>query len=364
MNKKLLFVSYSYPPYRGGIARYVGNISKELSKKNNVIVLTMLGESYKDNNIKVIKYDIGSNFPIILRKTYFFINVLMFTFKNINKIDAIFVNSSSLFATITLIAKSIKREIKTFVFAHADEMIIKENFIKRKIKEIMLRNLTSIIAVVHFVENIIKENGIKTHTIVIPPIYKGKFYKKKHTNQKDKIILLTIAAMVRRKGIQLVIEAINSLEKEYKEKIKYIVGGRKTQYTNHLYKLIEEYNLQGIVEIKTDISEEKKEELYKISDIFIMPTFKDNEDIEGFGIVYQEASAHTLPIIASPVGGVVESVKDGLNGIMVKEKDINEIKEAIKKLVNDPSLRQKLGDNGFNMVKSEKRSDIDNILNL
>jgi phosphatidylinositol alpha-1,6-mannosyltransferase len=82
------------------------------------------------------------------------------------------------------------------------------------------------------------------------------------------------------------------------------------------------------------------------ADLFMMVsrTLKDN--VESFGIVYLEAAACKLPVIASDVGGVGSAVVDGETGLMVPPDDIEATADALKKLLTDADLSKRLGEAG------------------
>ena len=73
---------------------------------------------------------------------------------------------------------------------------------------------------------------------------------------------------------------------------------------------------------------------------------QSSASVEGFGLVYLEAAAHGLPIVAHRVGGVAEAVSHGENGILVEPDDIEELTQAFRRLVEDQSLRREMGRNG------------------
>ena len=81
---------------------------------------------------------------------------------------------------------------------------------------------------------------------------------------------------------------------------------------------------------------EELKEIYASADIFVMPsiTAKDG-DKEGFGLVMLEAFASGLPIVASRSGGIVDLVKDGVNGYLVPEKDSVGLADRINLIIKD-----------------------------
>lgn len=83
-------------------------------------------------------------------------------------------------------------------------------------------------------------------------------------------------------------------------------------------------------------------------DILVLPSLN-----EGMGKVLIEGMALGKPIIASRVGGIIDLVKDGDNGILVPPKDSGALEEAILKLIRNKNLAEELGKNGKAKVYPE-----------
>jgi glycosyltransferase involved in cell wall biosynthesis len=71
-----------------------------------------------------------------------------------------------------------------------------------------------------------------------------------------------------------------------------------------------------------------------------------DHSVEGFGLVYLEAAAHGLPVVAHDVGGVAEAVVDGETGILVPPDRPARLAAAFESLIHDPGLRRRLGEAG------------------
>ena len=95
-----------------------------------------------------------------------------------------------------------------------------------------------------------------------------------------------------------------------------------------------------------DIPDEKLGALYAQADIFAMTSMPHKHSVEGFGLVYLEAGAHGLPVIAHDIGGVPEAVADGETGLLVAPGDGAALTQAFARLIADPALRRRLGEAG------------------
>src|SRR5579883_1002011 len=87
-------------------------------------------------------------------------------------------------------------------------------------------------------------------------------------------------------------------------------------------------------------------DLLEASDIFLLPSLN-----EGLPLSVLEAMSHGLPVVATPVGGIPELVKNEESGYLVPMNDPEALATAIARLVSDPGLRRKLGDSGLNHVE-------------
>jgi len=126
----------------------------------------------------------------------------------------------------------------------------------------------------------------------------------------------------------------------------YIIGGTGPN-ENNLRLLVENEGLLNNVLFLGQIPEEEIVLFHQMGDVFIMPNRTlDSGDTEGFGIVFLEANAVGKAVIGGNAGGVVEAVEDGKTGLLVDSRDIKAIEKALRLLIENKSLRNKLGQNG------------------
>jgi len=107
-----------------------------------------------------------------------------------------------------------------------------------------------------------------------------------------------------------------------------------------------------------NLTDNELTEIYDGADIFAMTSVPHGRSVEGFGLVYLEASAHGLPVVAHDVGGVSEAVLDGETGLLVPPDRPAQLAAAFEKLFHDAELRRRLGTAGRDWVTSKcwKRS--------
>jgi glycosyltransferase involved in cell wall biosynthesis len=142
--------------------------------------------------------------------------------------------------------------------------------------------------------------------------------------------LITVSRLIERKGIQHVLHALAKLKN--KDISLLIVG--TGNYEKQLKILCDQLSLNEIVTFYGYCPREALPKLLSTGDAFILPSLA-----ESFGMVFIEAMACGLPIIAGRVGGVPDFVHPE-NGILVDPENIDEIKDAILNLKNDRSMRE------------------------
>jgi colanic acid/amylovoran biosynthesis glycosyltransferase len=85
---------------------------------------------------------------------------------------------------------------------------------------------------------------------------------------------------------------------------------------------------------------------YRDADIFVLPSMTIKGDKEGIPGTIVEAMASGLPVVSTYHAGIPSVVKDQEDGLLVKEGDINGLAAALRELIDDPGMRERLGRNG------------------
>jgi phosphatidylinositol alpha-1,6-mannosyltransferase len=164
----------------------------------------------------------------------------------------------------------------------------------------------------------------------------------------DGPVLLSVGRLQRRKGHDLVIEAIALLKGEFPG-LQYLIAG-DGQGRARLEDLARTRAVQQHVRFLGGVSDDQLPSLYAACDIFLMPTRQDASDVEGFGIVFLEAAATGKPSIGGRNGGVPEAVSDGETGLLVEGTNSGELANAIRTLARSPTLRATMGAAGRRRV--------------
>ena len=162
----------------------------------------------------------------------------------------------------------------------------------------------------------------------------------------NKIILLTVGRLIKRKGVYWF---VNKVLSKLPNRVIYIVVGDGPERKRIEY-LIFKRRLQDRVFLLGKITDRDLNYAYHLADIFVMPNIKVSGDYEGFGMVAVEASCCSLPIVASACEGIMDSVKEGVNGLLVQPRDSEEFIDKLNYIIKRKEARNNMGKKGREYV--------------
>ncbi|GGN19018.1 GDP-mannose-dependent alpha-(1-6)-phosphatidylinositol monomannoside mannosyltransferase [Lentzea pudingi] len=170
----------------------------------------------------------------------------------------------------------------------------------------------------------------------------------------DRPVVVCVSRLVPRKGQDVLIRALPLIQRSVQDAALLIVGGGP--YRKTLEKMAA--GSRDIV-LTGSVPWEELPAHYNAGDVFAMPcrTRGRGLDVEGLGIVYLEASATGLPVVAGRSGGAPETVRDGITGNVVDGLDVENVASRIASLLADPETAAKMGRAGREWVSDHWRWD-------
>jgi len=178
-----------------------------------------------------------------------------------------------------------------------------------------------------------------------------KFTRSEKLN--DPPLLFMLGYVTRRKGLIYLIEALNLMKEKEFHLIVAGDTGMEPEYLNKCMSKIREYKLTDRIEFLGYKSREKINEIFRETDIFILPTLH-----EGFGMVIKEAGSFGIPIITTGVGAIPELVENEKSAILIPPKAPESLKDAIIRLLDDEELRVDIAKGAFNSVDFTYKWDV------
>jgi phosphatidylinositol alpha-1,6-mannosyltransferase len=175
---------------------------------------------------------------------------------------------------------------------------------------------------------------------------------------ENKRVIVSVGRLVHRKGQDHLIQALPQILKSVPDAHILMVG--QGPYLSHLKKLVARHNLNEHVSFIGRIQYAQLPQYICAGDVFAMPSRSRffGLEVEGLGIVYLEASACGLPVIAGSSGGAPDAVLDGVTGFVVDGENKHEIAAAAIKLLNDGDKAQAIGLAGREWIIEKWRWEI------
>jgi glycosyltransferase involved in cell wall biosynthesis len=233
----------------------------------------------------------------------------------------------------------VSRKIRTFFIEKADAIIVPGDLSRRYILSIGVSKSKVFVAPNAIDNELFIDSSVKHHTL--------DESARDEYGLEGKVVILCIAQLVKRKGIEYLLQSYRRLEQEIDNVALIIVGSGPLEAS--LVHFADYLRLKEFRILPSSMSFEKLTRLYSIADIFVLPTL---EDIWGF--VINEAMASGLPIVATQASQAAqEMVQHSENGYLVKKADSERLYEALKDLVNSPDGRNRMGAKSREIVKNE-----------
>lgn len=366
---KILVYTHEFYPFSGGIANWTLEIVKGL--KNLEQDVTVLAPKY---NNKKKPYDLPElrevrikRMPLAIRgRLSYFIGIVFFTITFFSKkYDKVIICDNISQVVGTIVSFFIKAEYIVIVNGTEILMHFSKNNIYQKIKAGLITSFFSrakIISISRATRNLLFEKGgyFDNVEVLYCSIDKRMVFAKSRSDVlvkqmplEDRKIILTIARLYPRKGHDVVLQALVEIKKKFPEVLYLIVGeGFNRKY---LEEIVVSLNLTDNVIFTGEVPDVI--DYLDICDVFVMAS-REEEGVEGFGIVYLEAMARGKPVIGSRHGGVPEVISDGVSGYLIDPHDVSEIASTIIRVLSDSNEARKMGENGRKMVELNFTTDL------
>ena len=216
----------------------------------------------------------------------------------------------------------------------------------------IFRQADSIQVISKYLADFAKRMGAKAPIKVIPNGVDLKNFSAPVSNEEKKVIrnelpavttyLVTVSRLVEKNGVKDIIDALRLLPTS----VGLIIVG-----TGKLEKKLKDQaaslSLTKRIFFVGSVAYKNVPKWLAAGDIFIRPSLS-----EGMGNAFIEAMAVGVPVIGTPVGGIVDFLRDGETGVFCQPHNPSSIAEAVKKLLADPTLRQKVIEHGKKLAMS------------
>jgi glycosyltransferase involved in cell wall biosynthesis len=162
--------------------------------------------------------------------------------------------------------------------------------------------------------------------------------------------VLFLGAFSKRKGIYDLVEAMSDVVRE-RPHVLFEFGGDRD--VKEVERLVEQRDLAENVEMLGWVRGGEKLATFARSHVYVLPSYQ-----EGLPIGVLEAMAAGLPVVTTPVGGIPEVVKDGVNGLVITPGDVRALAAAILRLLGDDDLRRAMSEANVKLVRSRHDAEL------
>lgn len=209
-------------------------------------------------------------------------------------------------------------------------------FLIRWIHHFTFKSADKIICISSYTKELLEEKGLKNLVVINNGIMYQEFASETKPFGERSDVILSVGALKYRKGQHVALEAFSGIADSFPS-LKYVLVGDTDdkEYYESLKNNAIKYGVEDRVTFLSKISDNELLNLYRSSKIFVMTSITKGAHFEGFGLVYLEANANSLPVIGATGSGAEDAIKDGETGFLVPQNDAQKTAEAIKNLLSN-----------------------------
>ncbi|MGH9563694.1 MAG: glycosyltransferase, partial [Terracidiphilus sp.] len=246
-------------------------------------------------------------------------------------------------------------------YCHGEDVTLTERYAhQRMIRNRIYREADTVVAACEFARQSLLKIGIPEERIlkITPGVDWQRFAPRPRSEElvrqfglEDRRVLMTVARLTPRKGHATVLRALARILRQVPDAV-YVIAGTGVE-RQRLESLAGELGIAHAVRFAGYVPEEDLAAFYNLCDVFVMMNQETDGDVEGFGMVFLEASAAGKAVIGGLSGGTGDSVKQGETGFLIDPNNIEGLGESLLSLLLNSELRKKLGAAGLARARAE-----------
>ena len=168
---------------------------------------------------------------------------------------------------------------------------------------------------------------------------------------RQPVRLLSVGRAVDKKGYDLLLEALASLDRELHWRFVHIGGG---ELLDRLRRQARELGLGERVHWRGALAQTEVLEQYRDADLFVLPSrISADGDRDGLPNVLMEAQSQGLACLSTDISGIPELILHAETGWLIEQQSVPELARALDALIRDPALRKRLGEAGCARVRRD-----------
>jgi phosphatidylinositol alpha-1,6-mannosyltransferase len=363
---RVLLVTNDFPPRRGGIQSYLGEFVDRLAR-TGMHELTVYAPQWKDADV----FDAGAGYRVVRHPGTLMlpgpaVDARMRALIAEQTIDTVWFGAA---APLGLLAARGRQAgaIRVLASTHGHEV----GWSMLPVARSVLRRIGDDADIVTFVSRYTRARfasafgpaaaleylppGVDTDRFHPDPGGRTELRARYCLGQRPTVLCLS--RLVPRKGQDMLIRALPEIRRRVDGAALVVAGGGP--YLGALRRLAQHHGVAGHVTFTGAVPAAELPAYHALADVFAMPcrTRGAGLDVEGLGIVFLEASATGVPVIAGCSGGAPETVQHNKTGLVVDGRSIGQVADAVAHLLGNPDRAAAMGAAGRHWVTAQWRWD-------
>jgi phosphatidyl-myo-inositol dimannoside synthase len=372
----ILIVSSEFPPIRGGVGQYAYELAREFQAQARSVCVLAAHQTQQDG-----EFDQSQSFPVVRMPEFKLLPLRQIARLWIILRTAARLNPSLILATewraglwASLAARLYPAHF--LVTAHGSEVLLADSSRwRRLLARLVYGQASRVMADSSYVCELLRRLGVPREHIAIVllgtrPVAQRSTpeellaFKQRRT-LTDRLVLLTVARLVRRKGHDTVLRALPQIIESHPNVLYVVVGAGELR--DEIEELAARLGIASHVLLAGNVADRERDLFVEACDLYLQPSLPAEQTVEGFGLSLAEAMAYGKTVIAGKHGGILDVIADGQNGILFEAGDPDILAKAVINVLQTPELACSLGANAARTISEKLNwtrvvSDIDAIL--
>ena len=332
-----------------------------------------------DQSLQMTIVNVLSNLPLFL-KAFVIFPIFIYTWKSCKNCDLLFADLTTMITSVPIVVIG-KIFNKPIILDYIDlEMKIVPNIVHKYIA----KNADVVLAISPYLLKSAKEkyncknvvylpNSIDTNHFKMDLKYREKI-REELGIKKDEIVIGYAGSFRYVEGVPFLLQAFKNLTKKY-PKIKLAIMGKVyvSSSDDNIPKLVEDMNIKNEVILISSQLHEEVPKFLSAFDILCCPKIDCEVNRAANPVKVPEYLSMGLPTVCSSVGGITDTIEDGIDGLLVKPGDVRDLEEKLEWIILNPERAKEIGGNGrktaiekysYEAIEDAIRQAISEIINM
>jgi glycosyltransferase involved in cell wall biosynthesis len=176
-------------------------------------------------------------------------------------------------------------------------------------------------------------------------VFLGGQFRARYPASAKRRLILFLSRLDRKKGLDLLLHAFAKVRREVPDALLVLAGSGSEKFVDGLKHAASSLGIERDIVWTGFLTDNEKQAAFADADLFVLPSYSEN-----FGIAVVEAMVAGLPVVVSDQVAINREIAASHAGLVVS-CDVNQLAAALVRLLDDPALRQSMGDHGKTLAR-------------